>query len=159
MAVNTAKVANRRTLHFANFQEVLREAEQLAAGKYTTLGNHSYGQILKHLAIGMTASIDGGITPAPWFVRWLAPLFKKKIIRGPMSAGFNLSPTAESELWPGETSTADGLDALRKAIRRLETETTRAPSPFLGKLTREESDQLHLRHSELHLSFVVPELV
>jgi hypothetical protein len=49
------------------------------------------------------------------------------------------------------------LNELRAAIDRLNREPKRAPSPVFGKMTREEWDQLHLRHAELHLSFFVPE--
>ena len=57
----------------------------------------------------------------------------------------------------GEVSTQDGLDQLRTQIERLNREAKRAPSPVFGKMTREEWDQLHLRHAEMHLSFYVPE--
>ncbi len=42
-------------------------------------------------------------------------------------------------------------------IDRLNREPQRYPSPVFGKMTKEEWDQLHLRHAEMHLSFYVPE--
>jgi hypothetical protein len=39
----------------------------------------------------------------------------------------------------------------------MKAEPQRFPSPFLGELTREQWDQLHCRHCELHLSFILPE--
>ena len=41
----------RRELHFRFLEEVVAEAERLAAGKVRTTGNHSFGQILEHLAL------------------------------------------------------------------------------------------------------------
>ncbi len=128
----------------------------MAAGKFRTLGNHTYPQILKHLALIMHGSIDGIDSKAPWIVRLIMPLFKKRILSKTMSAGFKLPADAEGMLWPEASSLAEALDDFRKGIHRLQTESKREPSPFLGKLTREEWDQLHLRHAELHMGFVVP---
>jgi hypothetical protein len=158
MAVKTTKVANRRQVRYGSLQDVLRDAERLATGQVHTLGNKTYGQILRHLAIAMNMTIDGSPLQVPWFMRMLARLFKKKMLSGPMDAGFNLSAQGESLLWPpGDPSVAEGLEELRRAIRRLETESKREPSPFLGKLTHEEWNQLHRHHAELHMSFVVPD--
>ena len=91
-------------------------------------------------------------------IRLFAPLIKKRLLRGPMSPGFKLPPAAAKELIPETPISAEpGLNELRSAIERLNCETHRAPSPVFGKMTREEWDQLHLRHAELHLSFFVPE--
>ncbi|MEX2545983.1 MAG: DUF1569 domain-containing protein, partial [Phycisphaeraceae bacterium] len=57
---------------------------------------------------------------------------------------------------PPEVSTEEGLARLRVAAERLNREPARAPSPLLGQLSRREWDQLHCRHAELHLGFVVP---
>jgi hypothetical protein len=157
MAVKTTKVANRRQVRYDSLQDVLRDAEQLAAGKVHTLGNKTYGQILRHLAIAMNMAIDGSPLRVSWPMRMMARLFKKKILSAPMDPGFNLSAEGESLLWPpGDPGVAQGLEELRQAIHRLETETKREPSPFLGTLTHEEWNQLHRHHAELHMSFVVP---
>ncbi len=155
--VNTGKVAGRRELHFHNFREVLADAERLSQGNYTCLGNWSLGQVCKHLAEGIHMTIDGVSFKVPLIIRLIGPLFlKRRILSKGMSPGIKLPPSAAKQLIPAETSTEEGLKALRFAIERLESEEKRAPSPFLGKLTREESDQVQLRHAELHLSFVVP---
>jgi hypothetical protein len=156
MAVNTTKVTDRRTVHYDSLQDLQRDAEQLAAGPVRMLGNKSYGQILRHLSIVMNGSIDGFPNRAPWFIRLIVRLMKKRILSKTMSAGFKLPADAEAALWPPGPEVAEGLEELHKAIRRLQTETKREPSPFLGPLTREEWDQLHLRHAELHMSFVTP---
>jgi hypothetical protein len=157
MAVKTSKVANRRTVRYDTLQDLLRDAEQLAAGKVRTLGNKTYGQILRHLIIAMNWAIDGSPVRVSWPMRMMAKLFKKKILGGPMDPGFNLPADAEPILWPpGDPSVTEELDGLRKVIRRLETESKRAPSPFLGTLTHDEWDCLLRHHAELHMSFVTP---
>jgi hypothetical protein len=73
-----------------------------------------------------------------------------------MEPGFKLGNKAAEELIPAATSTEDGLVSIRHALHRLKTETNRVPSPFLGALTYDEWTQLHCRHCELHLSFLLP---
>lgn len=158
-AIDTAKIENRRQLHFNNLDEMLADAEQLAKGRIRTLGNWTPGQIFMHLAMTMDKSIDGFDHSAPWYVRLLAPLiFKRLILKKGMSAGFQLKGKAAEEMIPpGATTLDDGLFALRQAYTRQNSVHRRVPSPFLGTLTYDEWIQLHCRHAELHLSFLIPE--
>jgi hypothetical protein len=71
-----------------------------------------------------------------------------------MPAGYKLSPANESALWPEQMTEAEGLNLLRNALGKLQSATTVAPSPLMGKLTVDEFKKLTCRHSELHLSFV-----
>jgi hypothetical protein len=157
MTVNTKKVANRRQLHFDRIEDILADVEQLNRGKVKTLGNWSGGQILVHLAGVMNGSIDGIHLRLAWPIRFFGRLLKRRILSKPMPAGFKLKGRAAAALVPPQTSWQDGVDVIRKAIQRQQTEAKREPSPFLGRLTREQWEQLHCRHAELHLSFVLPE--
>ena len=73
-----------------------------------------------------------------------------------MSPGFRLPKAAEAGFYPAAGSPQAALEGLRAAVRRTHTEPMIAPHPVLGKLTHEEWTQMHLRHAELHLSFVKP---
>ena len=157
MSIDTAKVANRRHLRFNTLDDILADVDRLAQGKVRALGNWSPGQILKHLATVMNGSIDGLPLKAPWFIRVAAKLFKNRFLTKPMPAGFALPKAAAAHLVPGDTSWEEGLLAIRTAIQRMKTDPQRKPSPYLGELTHAQWDQLHCRHSELHLSFLVPE--
>ena len=42
------------------------------------------------------------------------------------------------------------------AVARLATATEVPDHPLLGTMTRDEMEQLHCRHAELHLSFIHP---
>lgn len=147
--------AKRRTLRFSTLPEIVRDAEMLLPN-HVTVGDWSFGQICEHLAKTMNGSIDGLDFQAPWFARWfIAPLMKKSLLTKPMSAGFRLPPNARPIL-PGDSVSAEsGLQQLKAAVERLQQEAPRASHPFLGRLTSEEWIQLHLRHAELHLSFIV----
>ncbi|HEY2825971.1 MAG TPA: DUF1569 domain-containing protein [Pirellulales bacterium] len=156
--INTKRVQGRRELHFSTLSEVQKDAERLAAGQVRQLGNWPLGYALAHMAGAMKMSLDGAEFRAPFYIRLLAPLIKKGLLRGPMKPGFQLPQQATRDLLPLEPiSTEEGLNALRKNIERLTRKPNRAPSPVFGAMTREEWDQLHLRHAELHLSFYVPE--
>jgi hypothetical protein len=156
--VNTTKVLGRRELHFTKLADIQAEAEQLASGPVRQLGNWTLGYALSHMAGAMKLALDGADFRVPFYIRWFAPLLKKKMLRSPMKPGFQLPQNAPKVLMPsGSVSTQEGLDDLRKTIERMNREPQRHPSPIFGRMTKEEWDQLQCRHSELHLSFFVPE--
>jgi hypothetical protein len=157
-SIDTGKVTGRRQLHFDNLDAILADVDRLAGSReIRTLGNMSAGQVLEHLARSMSKSIDGNQNGLPAPVRLVfRVLFKNKFLHQPMSAGFKLPKAAQAELYPGSFGLDEGLRDIRQAIKRLKTESNRALSPVLGPLTREEWNELHCRHAELHLSFLVP---
>jgi Protein of unknown function (DUF1569) len=156
--IDTGKVTGRRVLHFDSIEDINADVELLAkAAEIRTLGNMSAGQIFKHLSTTMEKSIDGYSSqlPAPLRVVFRT-FFKNSFLNKPMSAGFKLPKGAQFELVPGTTGVEEGLQSIRRAIKRLQTESHRAPSPVLGPLTRDEWNLMHCRHSELHMSFLIP---
>lgn len=159
MPIDTAKVEGRRQLKFNTLDDILAELERLNQSKLRPLGNWSAGQILRHLAVPMDWCLDGAKVTAPWYVRLFGWFMKNRFLRNPMPAGFALPEATAKYLVPEETSWEEGLRLVRASIQRLKAESQRHPSPFLGELTREQWDQLHCRHAELHLSFLVPEPV
>jgi len=157
MPVKTKSVQGRRELHFTSLDEVVADAERLVASPNTkTLGNWPLDRLIDHLATTMNGSIDGTSFRAPWVIRLVAPLFKHRFLTKTMAPGFNLPKAAEAEFYPTASSSQDALQHLRRAVTRLQTEKIAASHPLFRKLTREECVQLHLRHSELHLSFAIP---
>lgn len=154
--IDTTKVANRRAVHYDTLDDLLADAERLAAAPtLRSVGNWSPGQIFKHVALIMHGCIDGFDAKAPWYIRLIMRPMRGWVLNRPMSPGYKLPPDAAAVLIPGATTLEEGLDLFRKGIQRLKTETTRHPSPFLGTLTVDEWNKLHLRHAELHLSFLV----
>lgn len=156
MPIKTAEVANRRTLVFRDFDEILREVDRLAAGNPTLLGNWSLGQICQHLANAMNIALDGRRVRTPWAFYVIGPLVKKRILSQGMRPGFQLNEKTASALLPGAATTDEGVAALRTAVERWKQEPQRHRHPFFGRMTDSEWDRLHLRHAEMHLSFVLP---
>ncbi len=157
MTIDTRRVADRRTLRFDTLDQIQEEAERLAASEVKPLGNWSAGQVLGHVAIAMEKSIDGASFRASWWMRLIGPLMKKRFLTKPMPSGFQMPEDMAHEFAPGEDSTVEeSLSSLRQAITRLKSESVRDPHPVFGALTREEWDQLHMRHAEMHMSFLAP---
>lgn len=154
--IDTARVSGRRTVSYATLDEFIRDAKAVAAGGHRTLGNWSYGQILGHLGYAMKSSLDGFPFQAPWFARVLiAPLLKNSALTKPLKAGFKLPKNAEADLPPDTITVEEALAECQQAVERLATESPTAKHPFFGKLATEEWMALHIRHAELHMSFVV----
>ncbi|REK05453.1 MAG: DUF1569 domain-containing protein [Planctomycetota bacterium] len=153
--VETAQVSGRRELHFDSYQEILDDVHRLASGPTKHLGNWSLGQCCEHLAKGMEYAVDGASFKASWILRLVGPLLKNRLITRPMKPGFKLPKNATPYL-PGESDDSVGIARLEKAIERMQNVTGPKPHVFLGAMTREEWDQLHFRHAEMHLSFILP---
>jgi hypothetical protein len=150
-------VEGRRKLDFKSLGEVVADADRLSSGPMTGLGNWSAGQIFRHLATAYNGSIDGFKATFPWPMRFIAGLFKNKLINGAMPPGLKMPPKLAKEVMPEPTSTEEGLALLHAAVARLEREPKRAMHPVFGNLSNEEWNKIHLNHANLHMSFLVPQ--
>ena len=156
--VVTKNVSGRRELHFHAIDEIVADAEKLVASpNIKTLGNWPLGRLLAHLTTAINGSIDGVDARAPLLFRLAGKLVKNRILNSAMLPGFQLPDRFQADLFPEVESPQDALEGLLKAAARAKTERMTACHPVFGQLTHDEWTQLHLRHAELHLSFVVPE--
>ena len=158
MTVDTKTVANRRELRYESYDELLADAETLAAQGHQVIGNWSFAQILEHLGIALEGSIDGIPFKAPWMMRTGAKLLmKKKLLTQPLSPGFQIPDSAKPVVYPQEDkSLEEALDHLRRAVQRLKSEPATASHPLFDNLSPSEWDQWNFRHAEMHMSFVLP---
>ncbi len=158
MPVDVNKATARRVVRYDTLQDLLADAERLASGPVRTAGNRSFAEILRHLSVVMHGSIDSWGEPiyAPFGMRVLGRLFRKAILARGLPSGVRLRPEDEARVWPSPGGVVEELDGLRAAIRRLGEETKRGSHPVFGKLNVDQWNRFHLRHSELHMSFVVP---
>ncbi|MBN4052484.1 DUF1569 domain-containing protein [bacterium AH-315-K20] len=160
--INTKAVTNRRSVHFGTLEDLLGDLDEVAkadaAGRVRPLGNWSPGQNLQHLAKFLACSLDGFGGDPPLglklFGRVLRLVMGKKIFIKPVPPGIKL-PSDVPFLPADEVSVADGAADLRREIERVQSGAAFIPaSPLFGKLSREQWIELHLRHAELHMSFV-----
>ena len=151
---NTKPVTGRRTLRFHSLDDIVTEAESLAAGPTQALGNWSPGQIFDHLARGYTLPLDGVVLPIPFYVRWGARLLLGHFVRNGMPAGLALKGKSAEALVPAPISTEAGLAALQSAVARWKVKTSVPRHSVFGNVSDEQWTQIQLRHAELHMSFL-----
>lgn len=157
---DTGKITGRRQLRFNSIDEAVAEANRLAEaerqGRLTQMGNWALGQAMGHIAGWIEFGYEGFPIGAPWLIRLIVWLQKKKFLYGPMRAGVKIPGVSGGTLATEPMSVEEGLGRLTAAFQRLKAEPQKYPSPVLGQLTHEESSALNLRHAELHLSFFTP---
>ena len=156
--VDTKRAGGRRTLRFETLNDALADAEALAAaeraGRLRSAGNWSLGQVFGHLAAWVGYAYDGLPVEPPRLVRWLMRPMKKRFLFRAMPAGVKIPSAAGGTFGTDVLSTDEGLERLRSAYARLKAEPPARAHPLFGRLTHEEWINGHLRHAELHLSFV-----
>ena len=81
---------------------------------------------------------------------------RRMLLEGPFRPGFKLPKEAEQVMVSKDLTVEMGMESLRAAIQRQQTVQDRVPHLALGKLSSDEWNQAHLRHGELHMSFVLP---
>lgn len=147
----------RRELSFASLDEAVAEATRLASGEVRTTGNHSFGQILEHLARThdmATGKIEG--PRPPLFVRLMMPFVRSSIIKN-VKPGYKLPAKAEAFFWPDqEFDVQEALAHLKESVEHFNTKGPLEKHPIFGKLSREKNTQLNCNHCAMHLSFVHP---
>ncbi len=155
--VDTGKVRGRRKVRYTSFQDVVADAHRLNSNSHRQLGNWSLPMILQHLANGINGSIEGGGFRVKWYYKLIGPIIiKRMLIKGPFPAGFRLPRSAAARLVAQPTVTfEDGMSEFEKSIGRLHRETNRGVHPVAGRLSIPEWDQFHLRHAEMHMSFLI----
>jgi len=152
MAVKTKHV-QRRSLEFADYDQLLEEVRRLSSAPTRQLGNWTLGQICEHVSKAMDMAIDGAPFKAPFFIRWVGPYFKKRVMAQPMTPGFQL-PKIARPLLPTNVEDAAGVAMVERSVARLRGTSQRQPHFAFGPMTREEWDHLHLKHAAMHLSFI-----
>jgi len=158
MPADAAAVLQRRTLHFDTIEQILADVDGLEKaqkqGKLRTLGNWSPGQNLGHLASWIDYSYDGVPFKIPFIARIVMRPMKNKFLYKPMRPGARIPRLKDGTLGIDQISFEEGLARLRKNLGRLKSEPPQSPHALFGRLNHDEWIAQHLRHSELHLSYL-----
>ncbi|MCE9563709.1 MAG: DUF1569 domain-containing protein [Planctomycetes bacterium] len=156
----TATNPERRKLSFATLDEVVADAENLLAKGYDRAGNWDLAQVCLHLADWLRFPVEG--FPVPFVMRpmfWLlrntfGPGMKRKVLAEGMPAG---NPTIRSTVAVSGGDPTAAVAKLKEAAKLFANHTGRIRvSPIFGKMDKEETLRLQLRHCEHHLSFLIP---
>lgn len=158
-AIDTKRVSGRRATHFPTIAMLSQDLDALERaqrqGRLRAVGNWVPGQIFAHLAAWIDFAYDGFPMKAmPLPVRLVGRMFLKRYLSKGMPAGMRLPGVEMGTYAVAPVPFDDGLARLREALTRLAQSPPLAPSPMFGRLTHDQWKQLHLRHAELHLSFL-----
>lgn len=148
----------RRELNFSSLDDAFADAEKLAQGEVRTTGNHSFGQILEHLARTHDMATGKTVGPRPPFMlRLMMPVLKYIILSGPVKPGYKLPKEAEEFFWPeGEVDVSQALTHLKESIANYKAKGPLAVHPVFGRVSEEKNMNLNINHCAMHLSFVHP---
>ena len=161
--VDTRRVANRRPVHFRTIENLLAEIDHVTAaakaGKVRSLGNWSPAQVLWHVGRLVELSFDGfpfRYRRGPvWIARLLRLLAWRWLIAIAFRPGF-ANPAEAAVLEPEPSVSLDAaaayLDQQLARIRDRERMTQQCSAE--GTYSHEQWVYIHLRHAELHLSFL-----
>lgn len=179
--VDTRRV-RRRPVRLAAWSDLAAELERVQSasraaaqgtGAFRVLGNWSAGQILQHLATTIERSMDGFRAPAAWEIpsgsgveklvgypdrarrRDGVAMARAKLLGHEHDpAGPSVGGAGELDPW-AQVWTDDGVALLRRSLDRVHAgHRMERPSPTIGPLSPDEWARFHLRHAELHLSFI-----
>ncbi len=151
--------AERRELSFQNLDEVLAEVKRLASGEVRTTGNHTFGQILNHLALSHDVAAGRVQAPSPpFFMKLLMPLMKRMVINSkPLKPGVKLPAKGEAFFWPdNDFDVPSAVEYFKQSVDFYKANGPLENHPFFGRISKAECDELNCRHAALHLSFVHP---
>lgn len=158
---DTAAAPKPRRLRFETLDQMLDEVRRIAqadaGGCLQRAGNWSPGQTFGHLAAWINYAYDGYPFAAPWYMRLLGRLIKRRMIHSPMPRGVRIPGTDGGTYAIDDLPLEIGLDRLSRAVERLRTTPPTADNPLLGPLTHEQRIALHLRHAENHLGYFIPD--
>jgi hypothetical protein len=156
-------VENRHTVRLQTIDDLAAEVERVRAaadaGRVRPLGNWSTAQVLWHLGKLMELSFEGfswRYRRGPiWLTRTIRVLAWRWMIRMALRPGFQNPPEA-AVLEPAAALSVDEAVAyLQRQMERIcNGERMTQAAGVEGPYTHEQWVYIHLRHAELHLSFL-----
>lgn len=148
-----------RRLRFAKVAECSAELDRIEAahqaGKLTTTGNWTPGQILSHLSAWIEYGYDGfPLKAPPFFIRWILKLMMKRMLaKGEMAPGTKIPGVEGGTLGQEDMEFGSAMERYRAALSRMQSEPAIHHSPAFGKVTDEVRIKMMLMHAQLHLGF------
>jgi hypothetical protein len=164
--VDTRRVAKRRAVRLRTLDDLAAVVDRLtvaaAAGKVRPLGNWSPAQVVWHIGKLIELSFDGFPFRYRRGPEWITRAFRRLAFRWLIALAFRpgfRNPPEAAVLEPDPALTLDGAAAyLRRQLARAGNgERMTQECGVGGPYSHEEFVYIHLRHAELHLSFLAIE--
>lgn len=151
------KRAPRREVRFGSLGDLGAELDRLervhSEGKLSYSGNYTPGQALHHLARWAERYTTGDLpTDLPLPIKIFGRVLGGRLLNKGFPAGL-AGPTGQRQPEP-DVSFEDGLAYLRAQTSLIEASDLAHKNPMYGRMTHDDVVKLHLRHAELHLSFL-----
>jgi peptidoglycan/xylan/chitin deacetylase (PgdA/CDA1 family) len=163
-ALNNRHVRVRRQIHLQSPSDLLAEVDRIQAsasvGSVRPSGNWTAAQAFQHLAKFIEYSFDGFPFRYPWPYRVVVWLIRRVswswLLKLTFRPGFTNPPVVARAVDPDAAVTLEHAgQSLRRQIRRiLDGERMVQRSPTGEPVSHEQWVEAHLRHAELHLSFL-----
>ena len=163
VVVDTGRISERRPVRLPTLEDLVFEVDRVAAaataGSVRPLGNWSPAQVLWHIGRLIELSFDG----FPFRYRrgptWITRLFRllawRWLIALAFRPGFQNPPEAAALEPEPSVSLAEATAYLKRQIARVRGgERMTQECSVEGPYTHEQWVYIHLRHAELHLSFL-----
>lgn len=151
---------NWRKLRFESIDDCMAEVHRIMeadrSGRLRAMGNWTPGQVLSHVAAWIEYAYEGfPVKPAPFFVRWIIRLRRKRILEHGMPHGVRIPGLKEGTTGMDDVPVQQAAQRLLAALQRLgSTESANYDSPAFGYLSDADRIRLNLRHAELHLGYL-----
>lgn len=158
MTIDTKK-AERRPLRFESLDDVDAELDRLEIaherGALRHTGNYTPAQTLHHLARWVERYETGDLPEkVPLPVRALGRLMRGRILSKGFPPGLP-GPEGKTQAEP-DTPFGDALAFLREKMDVTRAGDFSHANPMFGRVSHGDVVKIHLRHAELHLSFLHP---
>lgn len=161
------RTAVRRAIVLPTLADLLREIDAVESAARAIMagdahagvrvtGNWSVGQILQHQARFISCLYHGPEADGSLAVRTVRRATRKLTLTRPMTPGTSLPDEIADAISPDIVVYTDaGAAELRAQVQRLaHREINPHPHPIYGSLAHEDWIRYHLRHAELHMSFI-----
>jgi hypothetical protein len=162
-AVKNVPVRARREIHLRSPTDLLAEVDRIQAsasvGSVRASGNWTAAQAFQHLAKFIEYSFDGFPFRYPWpycVAVWLMRKVSWRwLLQLTFRPGFTNPPVAGAVEPDAAVTLEHAGQSLRRQVRRiLDGERMVQRSPTGEPISHEQWIECHLRHAELHLSFL-----
>jgi hypothetical protein len=145
-----------RNLRFTTWAEVDAEIKKLEKAKSpASTGKWSINQILEHLDDIISDTVHGKKPQMPWIMKvTLGKMFFKKMMRDGFMKPGNFNPDGAKVRV--EKDYRETLEKLKKSILEFKAIVPAEikENSFMGKITKEQSEKIHIYHIAHHFSFI-----
>src|SRR5438445_4675842 len=166
VTIDTGWVGKRRVVRLRTIDDLADEADRIvlaaAAGKVRSLGNWSPAQVVWHIGRLIELSFDGFPFRYRRGPKWIIRLFRLVAWRWLIALAFHPGFKNPPEAGPLEPPVSVSLDVaaayLKQQVARIRSgERMTQECSVEGPYSHEQWVYIHLRHAELHLSFLAME--